>query len=159
MMELGDEHNTSQESNQSINDYPKEQVKDLKLDGVRDFYVSDFRAKYLTKDKSKKYMIGDDGVKLQRVMSMNWLVKEAHRTIEKGTFDEEFPFYEDSKEFNKLVKSWEKYHNDIVPWKKPKSAPTKRNISKLGKQPKDQETRISEKDLKKLSKSLNKVTL
>ena len=162
-MELEEESDPSCESTHFTHQHDEHQVKELKPDGVRDFYVSDFKAKYLSGDKSKKYMILADGVKIQRVMSMNWLIKEAHRMKELRIFEDEFPYDEDSIQFHKLVKAWQKYHNDIVPWKKPKpkSKPLtfKRNVSKLRKQSSESPSKKIDKSIKQITKSLQQVII
>ena len=76
------------------------------------------------------------------MMSVNWLISQANQMKDKKTFEDEFPFEEESKCFKKMVKVWEKFHDKQVPWKRPKpgsvaSETMSSKVKKSKKVPKD----------------------
>ena len=78
-------------------------------------------------------------------MSVKWLVNKAFDMFKDGTFQDDFPFTEDSEPFIKMVNTYEKYFLKNVPWKSEKQE--KKNIKQ------------SNKGVSKRNKSRRKVTM
>jgi len=118
-----------------------------RIDGLTLFYTTDFIEKNIYGKNKFITRIDCNGnkVQLRSLMSVKWLVNKAFDMFNDGTFQDDFPFTEDSEPFIKMVNTYEKYFLKNVPWKSEKKE--KKNI------------KDSSKGVSKRNKSRRKVTI